>query len=67
MSLLTFTIFDEILIIDDALIYIIFARLLNVDTYNVLAVISFPTILSVDRPPVVAVRVVIFTPLAFVK
>lgn len=59
MSLLTFTIFDEILIIDDADINTVFARLLIVDTYNVLAVITFPTRLSVDSPPVVAVMVVI--------
>ena len=49
----------EILIIDDADINTVFARLLIVDTYNVLAVITFPTRLSVDSPPVVAVMVVI--------
>jgi hypothetical protein len=48
----------EMLISDGALIYNIFVVLM-VDTLSVLAVTDFPDILSVDKPPVVAVIVVI--------
>ena len=58
ISLLTFTIFDEILIKVGALICNL-STVLIVEAIIVLAVITFPTRLSVDNPPVVAVMVVI--------
>jgi len=66
MSWLTFTIGVEILIELRAFTYNV-AVVLIVHALSVLAVITFPTILSVDKPPVVAVMVVIVWPLAFVK
>ncbi len=73
ISLLTFTIFDEILIIDDALIYNISFVLLIVDTLTVLVLTVSPDIVmnpistAVNLPLVFDVNVLIVEPVAVEK
>ena len=73
ISLLTFTIFDEILIIDDALINNVVMALLIVDTLTVLVLTVSPDMVinpmstAVNLPLVLDVNVLIVEPVAVEK